>query len=307
MCRTLLPESCQIVAVPLYFHDCSHGLVSAFISSVVGCWLRMISSFTFCSAERPFTASRKSFTLRTARSIDALDEIAAAQARRKRRGLRRDFGDKHPARIRRHAHGGELVVQQFAERRALPFGLSRCCRRCRRRRVFTGGISGVRAMARSRGERTPNWSIGKFSKPSFNAGEPSLTRKSPFAASMNSGSPTSEFASQPLSANFLPVGLGGREQVAVHFLAPLGNVHAGRAIRAHDDVAGEDVAAVLEPDVRVEAVVDDDVVRRDAAVALAQLQAAVEQQVVVDHVIGWSRRRGRCPSRGRSASGCCEA
>ena len=37
----------------------------------------------------------------------------------------------------------------------------------------------------SRGEVTPNWSIGKFSNPTFSAGEVSCTRKSPLAGSRN--------------------------------------------------------------------------------------------------------------------------
>ena len=47
-----------------------------------------------------------------------------------------------------------------------------------------------------------------------------------------------------------------------------------------------DVLAVLEPDVRMEAVVDHDVVLHHAVEAFAVLQAAVQAEVVVDVVVG---------------------
>ena len=54
---------------------------------------------------------------------------------------------------------------------------------------------------------------------------------------------------------------------------------------AHEDVSGNDIAAALEPDMRVQPVIDHDVIGRLAPEALAQLQATIEKEVVVDAVI----------------------
>src|SRR5262249_26049397 len=72
----------------------------------------------------------------------------------------------------------------------------------------------------------------------------------------------------------------------IDFRAPLPLGHtAGRAVWGHHYVADENVGAVGVPDVRVESVVNDHVVVGVAVEAFAELEAAVEQKVVVDLVI----------------------
>lgn len=82
------------------------------------------------------------------------------------------------------------------------------------------------------------------------------------------------------------VGVGGGEEVAVHFLAPLAFGHvAGGAIRAHPNVARHLVAAAVIPYMRVERVVDGDVIPDPSMKPFAQLQAAAQKQVVGDLVV----------------------
>ena len=64
-----------------------------------------------------------------------------------------------------------------------------------------------------------------------------------------------------------------------------GPLHYGGAVGSEHNVVLEHVLAVAKPYVRMQRVVDDDVVGHDAVISLAQLQSAAEQQVVVDAVM----------------------
>ncbi len=79
--------------------------------------------------------------------------------------------------------------------------------------------------------------------------------------------------------------VGGRDkEVAVNAGSPALGLAHGR-VGPHDDVGVEAVVAAVEPHVGVKAVIHEAVVPSVAAVALAQLEAAREHQVVEDVVI----------------------
>ena len=75
-------------------------------------------------------------------------------------------------------------------------------------------------------------------------------------------------------------------QVEIHFRAPRRTVHVGRAIRRPNDVAPENVAALVIPDVRIVTAVHHDVILDHAPEALAVLDAAVQAKIVRDDVKG---------------------
>jgi hypothetical protein len=57
---------------------------------------------------------------------------------------------------------------------------------------------------------------------------------------------------------------------------------AGSCKRVCHDIAADDVLAVFVPDMRVEAVVDHDVVFHHAEEPFAVLEAAAQEQIVID-------------------------
>ena len=70
----------------------------------------------------------------------------------------------------------------------------------------------------------------------------------------------------------------------VHLAVP--GFDAGRSILAHPDIVVHAVTAVFVPDVRVQRVVDRDVVVNMAVESFTKLEATLEHQVVVDFIVG---------------------
>ena len=74
------------------------------------------------------------------------------------------------------------------------------------------------------------------------------------------------------------------EEIVVHLTVP--GFDASGTVAAHPDVVVHAVAAVFIPNMRVEGVVDRDVVVNMAVESLAQLNTASEAEVVVNFVMG---------------------
>ena len=140
------------------------------------------------------------------------------------------------------------------------------------------GSSGVLAKALSRGLRTPNWSIAKFLKPNFKAGEPS--RHAIVALGrideLRIARQAVPIAAEPLR-RLERVAIG--EQIVVDEAGP-NRRHPYRRVEAGEDVADEHVLAVFEPNMRVEAVVDHDVVLDGAVEPFAVFDAAARQRLL---------------------------
>src|SRR5450432_1730654 len=74
------------------------------------------------------------------------------------------------------------------------------------------------------------------------------------------------------------------EQVEINILRPL--PHLNRFVRGKDDIAAENIMAVVEPDMRMKRVVYQNVVLASTVEAFAQLQPPVETEIVVDVKVG---------------------
>lgn len=82
----------------------------------------------------------------------------------------------------------------------------------------------------------------------------------------------------------------GQVEVGIHQFSPCpvgryADVHAYFLVGIVENVVCEDVLAVGVPYVRMQRIVDNDVVGNDAVVAFAQFESAAEQEVVVDAVV----------------------
>ena len=73
------------------------------------------------------------------------------------------------------------------------------------------------------------------------------------------------------------------EQIKVDLLCPL--AHADRPVRCEYDIVAEYIMTVVEPYVRVQRVGHEHIILTNPIVALAQFQAAIQAEIVVDAVV----------------------
>lgn len=77
-----------------------------------------------------------------------------------------------------------------------------------------------------------------------------------------------------------------RKEIVVHFLSPTSDLDG--FVSLQEQVALNDVSAIFEPYVRMQGIVDDDVVFNGSVKSFSQFDTPMQTKIVVDMVIGTS-------------------
>src|ERR1700722_3553259 len=76
------------------------------------------------------------------------------------------------------------------------------------------------------------------------------------------------------------------KEIKINGLPPV--VHEYRLISSHHDIVFEHICAVREPDMRVQCVVDHDIVANDAIEPFSQLDSSRQQEIVLNDIVARS-------------------